>query len=52
MDFADFFGRFSIFKSRQFLFLFHVFSFLNLLSSLNDQQKEFNTNFQSSAIVL
>jgi len=27
MDFADFFLRFSIFKSRQFLFLFHVFFF-------------------------
>jgi len=28
MDFADFFVEFSVFINRQFLFLFHVFSFL------------------------
>jgi len=52
MDFADFFWDFPFLRVANFFFYSMFFSFLNLLSSLDDQQKEFNTNFQSSAIVL
>jgi len=51
MDFAFFFGIFSFYQL-PISFFIPCFFFSYLLSCLDDQQKELNTNFQSSAIVL
>jgi len=51
MDFSDFFRIFRLLIAN-FFFYSMCFLFSYLLSYLDDQQKELNINFQSSAIVL